>query len=122
MRQALQAVDCDDDYSDDDMALQAALWESFEEAHVSHEEEVVMGVSIASNPDPKLTLVEHGDECCLCRDGIEAGAVYFQTPCKHIYCSECISNPLLLNQCGHCSQLFYTAEPVKVITVKVEDW
>jgi hypothetical protein len=133
LRQALQAFNYSDDYSDDDAsmisytihhdgntALQAALRESFEEAHICHEEEVVMGVSIASNPNPKLTLIECGDKCSLCWDEIEVGTMCFRTPCNHIYCSKCIKNPLL-NKCGRCNQTFCTAEPVKAIKVKVED-
>jgi hypothetical protein len=52
---------------DHDRDLQAMLRESFEEAPSSYDEEVIMGVSVASTP-PKLTYVDHDSECCLCWD------------------------------------------------------
>jgi hypothetical protein len=114
--QSLQAFNYSDDYSDDDGDLQVALRESFDTPYI--DEDVVMGVTIAST-SPKLTLVDDDGECCLCWDKIEHGKTYFQSPCKHIYCSDCISNPML-NKCTRCNQEFNTAEPITAIKVKIE--
>jgi hypothetical protein len=110
-------VNYNDDDSDDDGDLQVALRESFDTPFIH--ENVVMGVTIAST-SPKLTLVDDDEEkCCLCWDKIEHGITYYRSPCKHLYCSECISNPML-NKCLRCDQEFNTAEPIIAIKVKIE--
>ena len=114
---SLQAVNYNEDYSNDDGDLQVALRESFDTPYTR--EDVVMGVTVAST-SPKLTLVNDDEEkCCLCWDKIEHGKTYYLSPCKHIYCSQCISNPML-KKCLRCNQEFDTAEPITAIKVKIE--